>query len=229
MKACTTGCAAAQDSYRTDDMDIYGIYRPALEAVAARMAEAIEAYGAAEKEKTGEMLYEHLRYRLKSEESMEAKLRARGLPLTAESALRGVRDAVGFRIVCRFVDDIYDNLARIRALPGVTVAEEKDYIRHVKPNGYRSYHLILEVEAPYADPEGRTPGRFYVEVQLRTIAMDSWAALEHDMRYKHRVANPELIGRELKRCADELASCDLSMQTIRNLIRKQPKAGEGQL
>lgn len=62
-----------------------------------------------------------------------------------------------------------------------------------------------------------------MEVQLRTIAMDSWAALEHDMRYKHQVDNPELIGRELKRCADELASCDLSMQTIRNLIRKHAK------
>lgn len=169
------------------------------------------------------MLYEHLRYRLKSEESMVAKLQGRSLPLTAESALRGVRDAVGFRIVCRFVSDIYDNIEHIKALPGITVVEEKDYIRQVKPNGYRSYHMILEAEAPYEDTLGRNPGRFYVEVQLRTIAMDSWAALEHDMRYKHQVDNPELIGRELKRCADELASCDLSMQTIRNLIRKHAK------
>ena len=67
------------------------------------------------------------------------------------------------------------------------------------------------------------PGRFFVEVQLRTIAMDSWAALEHEMRYKRDVENPELIGRELKRCADELASCDVSMQTIRNLIRARRK------
>ena len=204
-------------------MDIYGKYRPALEAVMKRTAEAIEAYGAAEKEKTGEMLYEHLRFRLKSEASMEAKLAGRGLPLTAEAAVREVRDAVGLRIVCRFIDDIYENIARIRALPGVSVVKEKDYIRNVKPNGYRSYHLILSAEAPFADPEGRMPGRFFVEVQLRTIAMDSWAALEHEMRYKRDVENPELIGRELKRCADELASCDVSMQTIRNLIRARRK------
>lgn len=204
-------------------MDIYGTYRPALEAVMTRLAADIRAYGAAEKERTGELLYEHLRYRLKTEESMEMKLRTRGLPVTAQSALRSVHDAVGFRIVCRFIDDIYDNVAHIRSLPDVAVTAEKDYIRQVKPNGYRSYHLILDTEAPFADPEGRMPGHFFVEVQLRTIAMDSWAALEHDMRYKKHVENPELIGRELKRCADELASCDLSMQTIRNLIRKQPK------
>lgn len=204
-------------------MNIYGRYKEALEAVMAHTARQIEEYGAAEQETTGEMLYEHLRYRLKSEESMVAKLQGRSLPLTAESALRGVRDAVGFRIVCRFVSDIYDNIEHIKALPGITVVEEKDYIRQVKPNGYRSYHMILEAEAPYEDTLGRNPGRFYVEVQLRTIAMDSWAALEHDMRYKHQVDNPELIGRELKRCADELASCDLSMQTIRNLIRKHAK------
>ena len=193
-------------------MDIYGKYKEALEAVMAHTARQIEEYGAAEQETTGEMLYEHLRYRLKSEESMVAKLQGRSLPLTAESALRGVRDAVGFRIVCRFVSDIYDNIEHIKALPGITVVEEKDYIRQVKPNGYRSYHMILEAEAPYEDTLGRNP-----------IAMDSWAALEHDMRYKHQVDNPELIGRELKRCADELASCDLSMQTIRNLIRKHAK------
>lgn len=62
-----------------------------------------------------------------------------------------MRDAVGFRIVCRFVSDIYDNIEHIKALPGITVVEEKDYIRQVKPNGYRSYHMILEAEAPYED------------------------------------------------------------------------------
>ena len=80
--------------------------------------------------------------------------------------------------------------------------------------------MILDVTAPYEDARGRDPGHFFIEIQLRTIAMDSWAALEHEMKYKHEVKNAALISRELKRCADELASCDLSMQTIRNLIRK---------
>ena len=81
--------------------------------------------------------------------------------------------------------------------------------------------MILDIEAPYVDARGRNPGHFFLEIQLRTIAMDSWAALEHEMKYKHQIENAELISRELKRCADELASCDLSMQTIRNLIRKK--------
>ena len=81
--------------------------------------------------------------------------------------------------------------------------------------------MIIDVEAPFEDVKGHTPGHFFVEIQLRTIAMDSWASLEHQMKYKKDIRNPEMITRELKRCADELASCDLSMQTIRNLIRQE--------
>ena len=202
-------------------MNIYGPAKDSLSSVMADVARGISAYNEIEKEKTGEALYEHLSYRLKAEESMEEKLKRKGLPLTAESACFGVQDAIGFRMVCRFVDDIYENVNRLKALPGVTVWKEKDYIRHVKPNGYRSYHMILDIEAPYEDAKGNRPGHFFIEVQLRTIAMDSWAALEHEMKYKHQVENAALISRELKRCADELASCDLSMQTIRNLIRRQ--------
>ena len=202
-------------------MSIYGNIKDSLESVMNDVARGIAAYNEIEKEKSGEALYEHLSYRLKSEKSMEEKLARKGFPLTAEAACYEVRDAIGFRMVCRFVDDIYENVIRLKALPGVTVVTEKDYIRHVKPNGYRSYHMILDIEAPYVDARGRNPGHFFLEIQLRTIAMDSWAALEHEMKYKHQIENAELISRELKRCADELASCDLSMQTIRNLIRKK--------
>lgn len=201
-------------------MDIYGKYRDSLESVMEELAAHIRSYGEAAKQSGGEAGYEHLSYRLKSPESMEAKLKKRGLPLTAESALYGVRDAIGFRIVCRFIDDVYETAARIKAFPGAVIAKEKDYIRHVKPNGYRSYHLVLDVTAPHEDALGRNPGHFFVEFQIRTIAMDSWAALEHEMKYKKEIEGAELISRELKRCADELASCDVSMQTIRNLIRK---------
>ena len=97
----------------------------------------------------------------------------------------------------------------------------KDYIKNVKPNGYRSYHLIVEITAPYEDILGNNPGKFFAEIQVRTIAMDSWASLEHQMKYKHDIKNPELIVKELKRCADELAACDVSMQTIRNLINAE--------
>lgn len=188
-------------------MDIYGQYKDSLEAVMRMMAASIEWYAKAHKDDSGELIYEHLRYRLKSEKSMQAKLE--------------VRDAIGFRVVCRFIDDIYKNISRIKNLPGITVVKEKDYILDVKSNGYRSYHMILSVEAPYEDVRGDNPGHFFVEIQLRTIAMDSWASLEHEMKYKHHIRNAPLIEQELKRCADELASCDISMQTIRKLIREE--------
>ncbi|WP_370853682.1 GTP pyrophosphokinase family protein [Megasphaera sp.] len=200
---------------------IYGSYGPALQAALEDIIGRIRAYSDDIKAKTGEAAYEHLSYRIKSEGSMREKCDRKGLPQTAYSALHDIRDAIGIRIVCCFLDDIYRAIDFLKSLDGVRVVEEKDYIRHVKPNGYRSYHVILELEEPYEDVTGANPGHFYAEVQLRTIAMDSWASLEHQMKYKHDIKNPELIVRELKRCADELASCDVSMQTIRNLIHAQ--------
>lgn len=201
-----------------EETRIYGSYGPSLQRVMEHLVAAIQQYSGEIKDQTGESAYEHLIYRLKSPESMAEKCVRKGLPQTAYSALHDIHDAIGIRIVCCFLDDIYVNIRRIKAIPGVSVVEEKDYIQQVKPNGYRSYHMIIEAEAPYEDVCGRNPGRFFAEIQLRTIAMDSWASLEHQMKYKHDVKNPEMIVRELKRCADELAACDISMQTIRNLI-----------
>ena len=79
--------------------------------------------------------------------------------------------------------------------------------------------MILDLEVPYADVDGNIPGHYYAEVQLRTLSMDSWASLEHEMKYKQDIQNTKLIVSELKRLADEMASCDISMQTIRDLIR----------
>ena len=111
-------------------------------------------------------------------------------------------------------------MEHIKALPGCTVVREKDYIKNAKPNGYRSYHMVLDVESPEADIDNNSPGHYYVEIQLRTIAMDTWAALEHELKYKKNISNPELITQELHRCANELAACDVSMQTLKQLIRE---------
>ena len=80
--------------------------------------------------------------------------------------------------------------------------------------------MILEVEADEPDVDGNTPGHYYVEIQLRTIAMDTWAALEHELKYKKSIENQELIIQELRRCANELAACDVSMQTLKRIIRE---------
>ncbi len=199
-------------------MSIYGAYEAIMIEILARLTEQIAAASQKSKEETGFKLFEHFKARIKAEESMVDKCQRKGLPVTTESALKGIRDSIGLRIICGFVDDIYKLVDIIKGLDGVSVYNEKDFVFQAKPNGYRSYHLILEVETDEADCQGNLPGHYFVEVQLRTLAMDSWASLEHQLKYKHDIKNPERIVKELKRCADELASCDLSMQTIRNLI-----------
>ena len=198
---------------------IYGEYEAVLPGVMNGLMSRLESRNEAYAREHGENLYDHLSGRIKSDGSMREKLRRRGLEETAANALREIQDAVGIRVVCRFVDDVYEMVRLIRQLPGCTVVLEKDYIRNAKENGYRSYHMILETETEEADPLGRTPGRFFAEIQLRTIAMDTWAALEHELKYKRDIRNPELIVRELHRCANELAACDVSMQTLRKIIR----------
>nr|WP_027870214.1 GTP pyrophosphokinase [[Eubacterium] cellulosolvens] len=187
---------------------IYGSYLPELEMVMRELQESIEKLRAEIREETGMDPVEHCLARIKSEESMREKCRRKMLPEDTEAALTQIYDAVGLRVVCAFIDDIYRIRDHLVKQPGTEVVEEKDYIRNVKPNGYRSYHMILRIHS-----------RFYAEVQLRTISMDTWAALEHHLRYKKQLGgNTSLIESELKRCADELASTDLSMQTIRDMI-----------
>ena len=201
-------------------MSIYGICLESLYSVMNRLVSQIEAYSRDYESANGERLYEHLRCRIKSEESMLDKLRRQGLEPTPMNALRTLTDAIGLRIVCLFIDDVYENAARIRSLPGIRVVQEKDYIRNAKPNGYRSYHMILDVETEELDIEEHAPGHYYVEIQLRTIAMDTWAALEHELKYKKSIRNPEMITQELHRCANDLAACDVSMQTLKRIIRE---------
>ena len=159
--------------------------------------------------------------RIKSAESMKEKLKKQGLPVTADSALRDVWDAAGVRLVCPFVQNIDQTVGLIRQIPGIQILREKDYIRHPKPNGYRSYHLILSLPLRFLEKQPGSP--VWLEVQLRTIAMDCWASIEHQLKYKHDIANQALIVQELKRCADEIASTDLSLQTIRDLIEAPGK------
>ena len=199
-------------------MSIYGDYREVLEKVAADFVAKIESDAEEVMKKTGVKPYEHLSSRIKNEKSMEAKCLEHGYPLDAHSALKLIHDSIGVRVVCLFIDDIWENIERIRHMTGVRVVREKDYIREAKANGYRSYHMILGVHTSESDVMGNTPGKYYVELQIRTIAMDTWAALEHRMKYKKDIPNQELLVGELKRVADEPASCDLSMQTIRELI-----------
>ncbi len=191
-----------------ENQSIYGDMRPILESVMHYLVDEVGKVREKMEDEYGIDPVEHCLYRIKGEESMREKCRRKNLPVTTESALSVIHDAIGIRIVCAFIDDIYVIRDHLVNLPNVEIVEEKDYIKHVKPNGYRSYHLILLIN-----------NETYAEIQLRTISMDTWAALEHHLKYKKEIGgNQALIVEELKRCADELASTDLSMQTIRDMI-----------
>lgn len=192
--------------------DIYGGEREKLEEILrlllSRVDEIRDVFRAAEDDNDP---VEHCLGRIKSDESMREKCRRNNLPETAASALQEIHDAIGIRVVCAFLNDVYMIRDRLLSYDDIELIREKDYIRHAKPNGYRSLHLIVRVE-----------GRYYAEFQLRTISMDTWAALEHHMKYKKKVSdNTGLLVNELKRCADELASTDISMQTLRDMIRAE--------
>jgi len=154
--------------------------------------------------------------RVKSARSMRRKLEKQGLPVTAESSTHAVWDAAGVRLICPFIEDVYTTAGLIYTIPGVRIMREKDYIHTPKPNGYRSLHMILTLPLRFMGAEETDP--VYLEVQLRTIAMDCWASIEHQLKYKRDIPNQGFIVQELKRCAGEINSTDLSLQTIRELI-----------
>ena len=188
---------------------IYGEYLPKLEAARDYLVKEIEVVREEMKKKYDLDPVEHLISRIKSEESMREKCRRKGFEETTESALTKIFDAVGIRVVCAFISDVYVIRDHLVQLPNCELVKEKVYIKRAKDNGYRSYHMILKVW-----------GAVYVEIQLRTISQDTWAALEHHLYYKkEKMVDDVLIEAELKRCADELASTDLSMQTIRDMIQ----------
>lgn len=157
---------------------------------------------------------EHYKGRIKTEESMIEKLKRRGMDITVENALTKVHDAVGVRIVCRFVDDVYEIAEMMSMFSDLVITERKDYIANPKPNGYRSLHILALLSVTLPGETRQVP----VEIQIRTLAQDTWAALEHQLRYKKDVENVALIQKELKRCADEIASTDLSLQTVRDMM-----------
>jgi len=191
-----------------NNVSIYGEHKPELEKLLNSILLQVSEIREDMKSQLGIDPVEHCLGRIKSEDSMREKCVRKNLPVTTESALEKIYDAVGVRIVCAFVDDVFTIRDYIVNSGRYEIIEEKDYINNAKPNGYRSYHMIL-----------RVGGKYHAEIQLRTISMDTWAALEHHLKYKKKIgARQKLIEEELKRCADELASTDLSMQTIRDMI-----------
>ncbi len=163
----------------------------------------------------------HIESRVKSAESIIAKLVKRGQPLTVEAAMSSVNDIAGVRVVCHYIDDVYRVAEMFRRQKDVEILKVQDYIKTPNYNGYRSLHLDIRVPVYLSD---RTE---YVcaEIQIRTIAMDFWASLEHDIRYKADKSNlPAGINEEMFACADKIAEIDAQMQDMYKRIKESEKA-----
>lgn len=159
---------------------------------------------------------ETIKSRLKSPESVVEKLERKGLPITVQAIEENLFDIAGVRVICPFVQDIYILAECLLSQDDIKLIRKKDYIKQPKENGYRSMHLIVEIPI-FLKNEKR---HMKVEVQLRTIAMDFWASLEHRLRYKKNLDAEvtNMLSEELRNCADISANLDLRMEKIKEFI-----------
>lgn len=161
---------------------------------------------------------ESIETRLKKPRSIYEKMNRLGLPISVDAIEKNLNDIAGVRVICSFVDDIYKLADMLAVQDDIYVVQTKDYIKNPKESGYRSLHMIVEVPI-FLSNEKRY---MRVEVQLRTIAMDFWASLEHKLRYKKNIPEDEakLIAQELYDCSVESAKLDERMQKIRSMMNK---------
>lgn len=164
---------------------------------------------------------ESIKTRVKSYDSILKKIRRKNIALNLDSIEENLRDIAGVRVICSFPDDIYKLAESFLKQDDITLIERKDYIKNLKPSGYRSLHLIVQVPI-FLQNEKKMVN---VEVQFRTIAMDFWASLDHKMRYKKELSDEEveILQEELYDCARQSAALDERMQRIRNRITQKRK------
>ncbi|ADL53760.1 RelA/SpoT domain protein [Clostridium cellulovorans 743B] len=159
---------------------------------------------------------EHIKSRIKTPESIVKKLKRKGFEITAENMKTHISDIAGIRVICSFTSDIYKIFELITSQSDITLLKVKDYIKSPKPNGYRSLHLLVEV--PVFLSEKTEPMK--VEIQIRTVAMDFWASLEHKIHYKFEKTPPQYILDNLKLCADTVNALDAEMLMLNEEIQK---------
>lgn len=165
---------------------------------------------------------ESIESRVKKPASIIDKLRRKNFPVTVESVFENLHDVAGVRVICSFIDDIYDVAEMFLSQDDIKLIEQKDYIEHPKKNGYRSLHLIIEVPVFLSEQTLNMK----VEVQIRTMAMDFWAALEHQANYKKEIEGIDELVVELAKCAEIINQTDLRMQDIYHKIQKIKKVQE---
>ncbi len=194
------------EAFLAEYMDMQVLYHSAIREVSGRL-EILDA----------EFQFRHSRNpihtiqtRLKTPQSMMEKLGRRSLQPSVEVLRTELTDIAGVRVICSYVDDIYLLADLLCAQEGVELVHVHDYIKKPKPNGYRSLHIVVKVPVHLSTGCQMVP----VEIQVRTIAMDFWASLEHELRYKSKNKITRMIGDELRSCADNIAQLDAKMQDI---------------
>ncbi len=159
---------------------------------------------------------EHIKGRIKTPESIVKKLRRHGVESTLDNMIEYCNDIAGVRIICSFTSDIYRIAEMISAQDDITVLSVKDYIVNPKPSGYKSYHLIVTVPVYLSSRCDQVK----VEIQIRTVAMDFWASLEHKINYKFEGNAPDRISLELVECAQMVSELDEKMLELNNEIQE---------
>ncbi len=155
-----------------------------------------------------------IRTRVKTPMSIARKLQKRGLELSVESARRNLTDIAGVRVICSYIDDIYLIADMLLSQDDIKLVRTSDYIKNPKPNGYRSLHLVITIPV-FLSTKVEIVN---VELQIRTIAMDFWASLEHELAYHLADESTESVSSELKACADEIAAIDKRMQNLYTIL-----------
>ena len=167
---------------------------------------------------------EYIKSRIKTPESIVKKLKRHGLEITVDNMINHIKDIAGIRIVCSFTSDIYRIAEMIGKQNDLTVISVKDYIKNPKDSGYKSLHMLVSVPIFLSDSVVDTK----VEIQIRTIAMDFWASLEHKIYYKFEGHAPAYISQDLKNCADAVSELDAKMLSLNEAIMQAKKEQEEQ-
>ena len=196
----------SMEELRADYVQIQTAYTAAIREINARLQTLNQDFSLQNRHNP----IHHIESRVKSLPSIIKKLRDTGFPISIASAKKNLHDIAGVRVVCRYVDDIYRIANLLLAQEDISLILEKNYIKNPKPNGYRSLHIVVDV------PVYMSKGKLFipVEIQIRTVAMDFWATLEHGIRYKASEEVPGKIVRELRECADVITDTDYKMQEI---------------
>ncbi len=206
LEANPVGGNDSLENLQREYAQIVGVYNAAIREINARLQTLDSEFSYRHRHNP----IHHIESRVKSLNSIIKKLHDIGAPISISNAKKSLHDIAGVRVVCCYVDDIYRIAELLLGQDDISLILEKNYIENPKPNGYRSLHIVVDV------PVYMSQGKLFipVEIQIRTVAMDFWATLEHGIRYKSPDEVPQSVVEELRACADVITETDYKMQRI---------------